>query len=1502
MPLSRRKFVKNLSVSAIAVGGVLTFLKKCTDLFDPRVKIDLSKFVQCAFRLTDHHSLLNLEYYFINCDYHADKVWAKYGPAENYMIVRLPQQHIAEQFSETGVGFAAATVISGYSYLVFRILFPKDGFIRSMFTGKDGRYSYIDLTQKDLLKWDDETRFRLVVRQDLTESLFELTTVESLNQPDSLIDQHVKIQDQKFILKSLAPASRDSLQPIIDSAQKKYAQDLSVYQQAHRENRYPFQTVKKDSNYVFNVDLIPKAYGDPVTAIELPWRLIISPRLPDSARFKFKWSIPDTDLGDKKQKTGVKKAKMWTTSLSITERDDEDYQNKLKSEKNKSEEDRSEGSLNDIINRMELMILGSPDYPAPNGAYNDILPAGMDRKDLVALYIKLRIVARTEKLTFSAVGATATIHLKNEKIEQAFKLPPPIGPLALIEWNQIISMGRDQKVEVSTLFLEAEFGHKMAYIRIAERELVEGAYPLILKEYIVPLDITKDYSNHITQGATSRFNAPFKKIKFLETKPKLLVMEGKYDQKGLNQTQTVFEFEAIDWQDNIIHFTKQINALPFGAAVQKDANGHLLVPIEVAQIIAPDNNVNPPLVALPVVDSIPIYPVSELNTKLSEKDSTVIKAGWIDKDLKKQKDLQDSLSTLVTAAGIKSPTVIVDVLHERILEFVEIYKNKIDDLYKAGEKSFIEIKTLITDELNNKKVIVEALIQKKLISSTSPFSQLLDYWINEKMKVFNSVETFVDWIKNEKSYSDFAIIKKGVEDNLRLTKLFDNVNTDLSKNKPVAYEIEKLIEDDELKRILNNWKIEFSKKGRDIAELSLIIENADKYSFFVYLRINSPELQNAINTIAAIQKLADADMTKVLDNIRERIQLIYQIEETAKTIPGLILLKKQKIGYAIREKFDDTRDALVATLAEKTGEVKKSLSELESEYIIFKGGLRADENKIFDFFHEYAIIPQLQQAQVYVGALNKLVGQDLPIGIKYASDYYMNQVRDLEFEVNQNAAMVFGEVLEHSREQVKGLIQKLGDKMPGINVEIPAHFLTYARNPRELEADTISMLRKQLGPAAVEHIEEYSKDLIFISDEVKQAVKVMDDLRNADPKKYFKGLEAKLFGSIALEDILDLGFDIPRLTQLPDKIIYQVSTDKFKDFKAAFVVFKPSVKPGPPTRLELFLSKSLKNLQEFYSFIELNNFNVGVVIGGTDVLTVTVDRFKITSSSNQPKKTDISITDVKLGGPLEFIADLAKKFMAPGNGMRIKPGPKNLLVDYTIVLPNIMAPAFNFRNLQIVIGVNIPYDPSSLKAISFIFGVNKPEDKFLVSAGTYGGRGHFMLRATPKGIEQIDIGIELGAYGIIDLGIGQGEVFLFFGFWFVCGKDDDGENLIKAVAYVICCGSATVLGFITIGVSVLISLTYIKKGQAALFYGEAIVTYSVKIAFFKKEFTIRYHKEITGSSQGNNTTSMQSGMVLLQAGVLEMGGTGKEESANKNDFTDVFRDPSALEEYLDCFA
>jgi hypothetical protein len=129
--------------------------------------------------------------------------------------------------------------------------------------------------------------------------------------------------------------------------------------------------------------------------------------------------------------------------------------------------------------------------------------------------------------------------------------------------------------------------------------------------------------------------------------------------------------------------------------------------------------------------------------------------------------------------------------------------------------------------------------------------------------------------------------------------------------------------------------------------------------------------------------------------------------------------------------------------------------------------------------------------------------------------------------------------------------------------------------------------------------------------------------------------------------------------------------------------------------------------------------------------------------------------------------------------------------------------------------------------------------------GIFGGRGHFVVSTTPRKIEEIDAAIEFGGYLGISLGIASGYVYLFAGIRYrYLGKND-----VYLGGYLVCAGGVTVFGFISVTVTFLLLMEYESIGGQSSLYGTASISYSIKIGFFKKSFTLSYSKRIAGASR-----------------------------------------------------
>jgi hypothetical protein len=1304
--ITRRKFIRDFSLAAISVTPVVGFLSSCSSGSPKAKKIDeddIKKLVNCAFRLTDQYDFLNLEFYFINCKRVGNKVIATYGQAENYMIVRLPQQHIAEQSFPIDDSFTvtAESKIAGYSYLVFRILFEKckcqtiNGVVQH--NVKFTETSEINLDRKGLLDWNNEHKFRLVVRQDLADSIFNFTNIEYRTKYTTNNNDTTKNKDTAIGRRNLHPIGFDTI-----------------------------GNSKNDTidNYNFNNNI--KVDNDPITALEIPTGLIISPKLPDSRLYKFVWDIPNTQVNDKvKNKT----YKLWTATLKIEKRKD-----RVEPIKNDSN-DKASVELTEVISSLEAMIIGSISISGMSKQDVHFHLHNEYRNNLVDLYIQYKLLARMDKLMFSPLGASTHINLYNSKLDKT-------SSITLLEWDQVISFGRDEEIKTSILTMEKHFGHKMAIVETSKRQVKYGRMQLVKQSYLVPLDIEKDYTTHQTQETSSdivtKFASPFRRIKFLEKEPKILANAS--DDTNGGKTGLKYQFEAEDWNGAIINFEKEIFVTKDFKQSEKSHNAYLYD-------------------AKNTKDEPNFQSIDSLNASISSK----------------QLEVENIYSNFSNKLSPSSNATVRDYV-----------LSNINDSNKAKDSISFDKSSFINNEIND--------------------------------AIFTSRDSLNKHIRELRS---------------------------LYKNQP--YLVDKLFAFYEIKT------------------------NGLKES-----------LENDAKRILAIEKelyTQKAELKKIKDSIE-----------------GYISLKRDKICYTVTEAKTKVENEINYDITEGNNIINDKLSHLRTDYIVFSGNPMPQN---FDFFNEFAIIPKLKLAQVYVPAISDLVNQELPITIEYAEDYLKNQLETAKLEVQKNVSQVFLKLTQTAQESVQKAIDSIASETAGFNLSMPGEYLTFLKNPQQQISEGLQQAKKELINAhpEVEQIQEglanAKTDLILITNEVKNAMKSIEDLKNMDPRVFFKQFKTWFFSNFPLEELLDIGFDLPVLHKMPDKLTYNFSTNKLKEYNTSFLRFTPNYNKEKQTVLNLSVEKSLISAKKYFALTYLNNFSIGIYSGNSEILSVLFDSFKVISSYDKPKKFEVKIDEVKFGGALEFIADLAKNICMPADGLLVRPSKKGVVVEYAVPLPNIDGGVMKFKNLNLTAQVNIPFEKSDKNKIQFTFGINRPEQKFLVASGMYGGGGHFLLTASPTGIEAIDFSLEMGAYLEINLGIVKGQAYMFFGLWFITERTESNQNRLKAVAYLLCVGNATVFGFITISVRLMLALTYIKEGPTTKLFGEASVVYSVQVAFFKKSFTIHYYKEIIGAG-GNDGDTKSLGP--SQAGMFSFNNNQPDKKIEN-----LFEDDNYIKKYLSAF-
>lgn len=349
---------------------------------------------------------------------------------------------------------------------------------------------------------------------------------------------------------------------------------------------------------------------------------------------------------------------------------------------------------------------------------------------------------------------------------------------------------------------------------------------------------------------------------------------------------------------------------------------------------------------------------------------------------------------------------------------------------------------------------------------------------------------------------------------------------------------------------------------------------------------------------------------------------------------------------------------------------------------------------------------------------------------------------------------------------------------------------------------------------------------------------------------YIAQLEADMVNAVGEETIRKIEDSIREakniyklLTSIKQQDVnYTWNTTQFKDFNLGIVSFKTS--SNPPTELKVDVratthftaGKFPPTIDKITSRAEnrITNFSVGFF----SVLTVGFSEVSF-SSGNGGSDFNVKIKDVKFDGALSFVQAFEKYLTTIGKGLILRLESDHVALGYSMPIPSVQTPAFSFFNLSLNFDIRIHFDKRPMR---FGFSLARPEAKFGITAGIYAGFGFFTLVGEPKkGIVEIDVALEAGAWAGIRIGPISGEVKLAFGFRYT-----KTEFMVRLEGYVVAEGRLTVW---ILEVSARIYLGIISENSYV--EGRCTVSYSVKLGFLKKRFSGSFYKKIAGAKSAN---------------------------------------------------
>ena len=359
----------------------------------------------------------------------------------------------------------------------------------------------------------------------------------------------------------------------------------------------------------------------------------------------------------------------------------------------------------------------------------------------------------------------------------------------------------------------------------------------------------------------------------------------------------------------------------------------------------------------------------------------------------------------------------------------------------------------------------------------------------------------------------------------------------------------------------------------------------------------------------------------------------------------------------------------------------------------------------------------------------------------------------------------------------------------------------------------------------------------------------------SDPKQYFAGISAKLFGAIDLFDLVPSapavgdGTDAPRLVVTREGDGTMATLDwkpKMNQSSAGSAAGLLVISPDGDvhTAFRLHAETHLSATAPPTSIVNctLQHFELHL-LPGADLVVIRFGKFEFTSESGH--KPDV-VCELKSDGGVEFIGVLSfvekLRQLIPAEGFSDPPAlevtPEGLRSGYSLALPDLAVGVFTLSHLSVAASLEVPFIDRSL-AVDFSFC--KREQPFSLTVMMFGGGGFFDLTIGPDGVQKLEAALEFGASLAMNFGVASGGVHVMAGVYFrMEAKNGELSGYLRVG------GEVDVLGLISASIELYLSLSYeFESGKAV---GRATLTIEVHITFFGFSVEITCERKFAGSN------------------------------------------------------
>ncbi|WP_344172860.1 hypothetical protein [Kribbella lupini] len=285
-------------------------------------------------------------------------------------------------------------------------------------------------------------------------------------------------------------------------------------------------------------------------------------------------------------------------------------------------------------------------------------------------------------------------------------------------------------------------------------------------------------------------------------------------------------------------------------------------------------------------------------------------------------------------------------------------------------------------------------------------------------------------------------------------------------------------------------------------------------------------------------------------------------------------------------------------------------------------------------------------------------------------------------------------------------------------------------------------------------------------------------------------------------------------------------------------LFQPKVDHA--LRIDVEVRASATAPPEVDILAELVDFDLNLIGDGPGgLMKLKFRRIAFHAGSVGKPEVDVVFGGIGFLGPLGFVDRLRE--LIPFDGFSDPPcvdvTPAGVTAGFDLTLPNVSVGVFSLENIALGADARVPFLGDAM-TVGFHFCAK--DAPFRLTVMCIGGGGWLGLRASPKGLVLLELGLEACACLSVDLGVASGSVSIAVGVYLRLEAD---KGLLTA--YFRIRGEVDVLGLVSASITLELSLTY--HFDTGKLIGRASLVVEVEVLFFSASVEISVERRLAGS-------------------------------------------------------